>query len=1686
MGNVAGKTLDVGGYRVKIRDVMGEGGFSYIFRVKEIAGPNMYALKRMVYDAHNRAMAVTAQREVDVLRRLPIHPNIVRLIASDTVRHNNGEVEEYLLLEYCAGGSMAEHIQQRHPNRLTETEIYEVAYQVALAVQHLHAQRPPIAHRDLKLENVLLGGDGLYKLCDFGSCTTISKVYETHDEMDIYEEEIEKNTTLAFRAPEMVDLKSRRRISEKVDIWALGCMIYTMAFYEGPFQNGGAFQISQGKYTIPSSSPYSADLHQLINSLLILDPEQRPSIVTVLDHITSLRSGKSLPRTSSSSSSSTAVPAAVRKGSITRSLSLNEFVEQGGTSTQQSGQVSSNAKKLLEWNADPNPNSTVAGSRPNRTSSSAMPPRDYANNMNNQTQRNTTVGNSTFNAAGLSGGGGGGAWGQDAMNFPSQASGLGEDSAGFGLSRQADRQRNTSTTVPAVASDNRKADWKRVFVDQALLAVSKQMSRWVIKCTNGTSGLPKPKYVRYIVIDAWKKRTVVPFYKRLYLRPVKTEANVAIKSLVTIHKVMLQGPPEAVLPPLPNSIVDGIQAAWSQALSLMLSSSSSQPSYLSPNSAMPRNNSAVTVTVEKNGNSLKVSPDLAQIVVDYASLLSMKLAFIQNGNMKFFDGNYSIDSYTNETGMDFDALAKEKGPEHTPIHIHNLSRLLDLADSLIALTKSILSSSSELWQTKVGILFALIDESEILFSILTNMMAGIYRYQMMRDRSNRRSSASDHTSDLAEVMPLMYDRYITFCNGLRQFYEGAHGVDQIERVERVPRMPTKNFDIASLSGGMGVSPRTVGNENVPRIGRGINGIALPQSFGILVKGDSIIRSNSNQLSPNSDWLAEENNNTRNNITDRRSDNNDVNNGGRGMEEEDDDNEDDLDSEEEMRLSMADVEMRPSPSTVGSEAYDAWALLNLVDNHEYPHEWADANQNSIQHPNASPVTSPAVISDRKQLNNVNRPQTQISNQQQQQTVSSAVDIRAPTVTTANLLSLEGDRPSAFMYRSAPGSRSSNQLIHDPTASQAAREPFNEHQSTVERSPSPLILLSDSGSSASVFNQSVHHHAGAAASSHFVSNNPYVLTNKPFQPFASSSQPQPHPNQSQPPPSAAAPFDAMPSLVHFSSSAPTGFSSQFSGQQWNAHSRQPAANQAVGGQQQFDLNQNQQSIHDNRSRTDQFSVIKNLYNEPRMEPPPRPPVPDKRGVSNVSEARKVTLPNQPVTKPTPVLANQMSSVSGMNQQPASAPFDYGRHVSQATSNASQYSFVTASESDRVNSSQIGINSVTYTKPVGAPYDFSQMQSAMVQQPQVPPRSVAFRPPLPVTAQATTLNAGGVAQQMQPVAMRPQQPMQPMQPMQMPGQRQGSVHPAMNVPSQAVNQEPVQLVATYSVPENQPGFGPMLEEWEIDPKQIRLGEKVGAGAFSEVYQASWRGTDVAVKKLNVQEINPVALRDITREVSTMIRLRHPNLVLFMGANLKQAPLCVVTEYCAGGNLFDLLHLSKVPLSWRQRVKMALDIARGMNYLHTCTPLIIHRDLKSLNLLLVDKVKGPTDEGVSVKVSDFGLSRVRSQSHADKMTGQCGTYHWMAPEVIAMRPYSEKADVFSYAIVLWEIASRRVPYEGMDPVQIGVAVINEQLRPDISYIPADCPVGLTSLIVDCWQQDPQDRPDFDSIIETLKQIRC
>lgn len=304
----------------------------------------------------------------------------------------------------------------------------------------------------------------------------------------------------------------------------------------------------------------------------------------------------------------------------------------------------------------------------------------------------------------------------------------------------------------------------------------------------------------------------------------------------------------------------------------------------------------------------------------------------------------------------------------------------------------------------------------------------------------------------------------------------------------------------------------------------------------------------------------------------------------------------------------------------------------------------------------------------------------------------------------------------------------------------------------------------------------------------------------------------------------------------------------------------------------------------------------------------------------------------------------------------------------------------------------------------------------------------------------------------------------------------------------------------------------QWEIDRADLELGEGLGTGSTSEVYRGSWHGTDVAAKVLlhqNMQQDARWASR-FRRELDVLLELRHPNLVLFMGATTLSRPLTMVSELCEGGTLFQLLHNQpSLRLSWAQRLKAVVDTAKGMNFLHRRR--VVHRDLKSLNLLLASKVSSSEDLPW-VKISDFGLSRhlpAHAQVAADAsgggvvgsrcsfpaefcasmMTGGLGTCLWMAPEVLSGSIcYNEKVDVYSYGIVLFEILCRRVPFDGsglQEPIAVAVAV-SAGRRPDTRCVPADCPLELRKAMECCWVQEPERRPPFDQILEKLKNVRC
>ncbi|KAK1432522.1 hypothetical protein QVD17_09419 [Tagetes erecta] len=282
-----------------------------------------------------------------------------------------------------------------------------------------------------------------------------------------------------------------------------------------------------------------------------------------------------------------------------------------------------------------------------------------------------------------------------------------------------------------------------------------------------------------------------------------------------------------------------------------------------------------------------------------------------------------------------------------------------------------------------------------------------------------------------------------------------------------------------------------------------------------------------------------------------------------------------------------------------------------------------------------------------------------------------------------------------------------------------------------------------------------------------------------------------------------------------------------------------------------------------------------------------------------------------------------------------------------------------------------------------------------------------------------------------------------------------------------------STSSVP---PQIDPVMDDvgdCEIPWEDLVIGERIGLGSYGEVYHADWNGTEVAVKKFLDQDFSGAALAEFRREVRIMQRLRHPNVVLFMGAVTRPPNLSIITEFLPRGSLYRIIHRPQCQIDEKRRIKMALDVAKGMNCLHTSIPTIVHRDLKSPNLLV--------DEDWNVKVCDFGLSRLKHNTFLSSKS-TAGTPEWMAPEVLRNENSNEKCDVYSFGVILWELATLRLPWSGMNPMQVVGAVGFQNRRLDI---PKDVDPLVGRIIWECWQTDPNLRPSFAQLTVALKPLQ-
>eukprot|EP01094_Clydonella_sp_ATCC50884_P000327 TRINITY_DN10255_c0_g1_i1.p1 TRINITY_DN10255_c0_g1~~TRINITY_DN10255_c0_g1_i1.p1 ORF type:complete len:812 (+),score=118.06 TRINITY_DN10255_c0_g1_i1:263-2437(+) len=268
----------------------------------------------------------------------------------------------------------------------------------------------------------------------------------------------------------------------------------------------------------------------------------------------------------------------------------------------------------------------------------------------------------------------------------------------------------------------------------------------------------------------------------------------------------------------------------------------------------------------------------------------------------------------------------------------------------------------------------------------------------------------------------------------------------------------------------------------------------------------------------------------------------------------------------------------------------------------------------------------------------------------------------------------------------------------------------------------------------------------------------------------------------------------------------------------------------------------------------------------------------------------------------------------------------------------------------------------------------------------------------------------------------------------------------------------------------------EWD----RVTILEKIGAGSDGMVFRAQLRSSndahsgvkEVAVKKIYVAD-SLDALRPFLCEIKIASTLSHPNVMSIIGVSCDGATdLCLITELAHRGSLQKVLESKRTNLTLKMRFHLAIGAARGLEFLHSCR--IIHRDLKPANLLVT--------KGWECKVSDFGASTIRPEK--TKQMTVVGTPIYMAPEVLRKDLYSEKADIYSFAITMSELFTGRLPFiehQGSNMMSLTDRICNDGLRPSTEGLGTE----LTTLIADCWMDDPKLRPNATEVLTRLRRLR-
>ncbi|RLN54522.1 hypothetical protein BBJ28_00003259 [Nothophytophthora sp. Chile5] len=297
------------------------------------------------------------------------------------------------------------------------------------------------------------------------------------------------------------------------------------------------------------------------------------------------------------------------------------------------------------------------------------------------------------------------------------------------------------------------------------------------------------------------------------------------------------------------------------------------------------------------------------------------------------------------------------------------------------------------------------------------------------------------------------------------------------------------------------------------------------------------------------------------------------------------------------------------------------------------------------------------------------------------------------------------------------------------------------------------------------------------------------------------------------------------------------------------------------------------------------------------------------------------------------------------------------------------------------------------------------------------------------------------------------------------------------------------------------PLIQSFRLPYKELRVGRCISKGGFGLVYTGVYKQRRVAIKKIQREKCEKISqIRMFVREITLMGSLKHPRIVEFIGVawdSLRN--LSAVTEYMDRGDLREVLHSFKNQgneangFTWLgHKLRIALHIAEGLAYMHSLSPKVIHRDLKSKNVLL--------NNDYEAKLTDFGVSRERSVNEdgvvPDRfMTPGVGTSFWIAPEVLLGKDYDERADIFSFGVVLSELDTDDYPYwnSGTIPAQNDAeerrtqeqAILEKvalgSLRPTFYN---DCPPGVLALAANCLEGRPDNRPSASGVVLAIKDL--